>query len=36
MYYARIKKFIGEYAAEMGGVDLLVHDHKAAHVAGRA
>ena len=24
MYYARIKKFIGEYAAEMGGVDLIV------------
>ena len=24
MYYARIKKFIGEYAAEMGGVDLVV------------
>ncbi len=24
MYYTRIKKFIGEYAAEMGGVDLIV------------
>ena len=24
MYYARIKKFIGSYAAEMGGVDLIV------------
>ena len=24
MYYASIKKFIGEYAAEMGGVDLIV------------
>ena len=24
MYYGRIKKFIGEYAAEMGGVDLIV------------
>ena len=24
MYYSRIKKFIGEYAAEMGGVDLIV------------
>lgn len=24
MYYARIKKFIGEYAAEMGGVDLII------------
>ena len=24
MYYNRIKKFIGEYAAEMGGVDLIV------------
>ena len=24
MYYSRIKKFIGEYAAEMGGVDLII------------
>lgn len=24
MYYLRIKKFIGQYAAEMGGVDLIV------------
>ena len=24
MYYNRVKKFIGEYAAEMGGVDLIV------------
>ncbi len=24
MYYGRIKKFVGEYAAEMGGVDLIV------------
>lgn len=24
MYYRRIKKFVGEYAAEMGGVDLIV------------
>ena len=24
MYYNRIKKFIGEYAAEMGGLDLIV------------
>lgn len=24
MYYARVKKFIGCYAAEMGGVDLIV------------
>ena len=24
MYYNRIKKFIGEYAAEMGGLDLLI------------
>ncbi len=24
MYYGRIKKFMGEYAAEMGGVDLIV------------
>ncbi len=24
MYYGRIKKFIGQYAAEMGGVDLIV------------
>ncbi|MDE7305640.1 MAG: acetate kinase [Alistipes sp.] len=24
MYYNRIKKFIGQYAAEMGGVDLIV------------
>ena len=24
MYYARVKKFIGSYAAEMGGVDLIV------------
>lgn len=24
MYYGRIRKFIGEYAAEMGGVDLVV------------
>ena len=24
MYYTRIKKFIGEYAAEMGGVDLII------------
>ena len=24
MYYNRIKKFIGEYAAEMGGADLIV------------
>ena len=24
MYYNRIKKFVGEYAAEMGGVDLIV------------
>lgn len=24
MYYTRIKKFVGEYAAEMGGVDLLI------------
>ncbi|MEG2365859.1 MAG: acetate kinase [Alistipes sp.] len=24
MYYNRIRKFIGEYAAEMGGVDLIV------------
>ncbi|MEG1611356.1 MAG: acetate kinase [Alistipes sp.] len=25
MYYNRIRKFIGEYAAEMGGVDLIVY-----------
>jgi acetate kinase len=24
MYYNRVKKFVGEYAAEMGGVDLLI------------
>ncbi len=24
MYYGRVKKFVGEYAAEMGGVDLIV------------
>lgn len=24
MYYRRIQKFVGEYAAEMGGVDLIV------------
>ena len=24
MYYNRVKKFVGEYAAEMGGVDLIV------------
>lgn len=24
MYYSRVKKFIGEYAAEMGGLDLIV------------
>ncbi len=24
MYYTRIKKFVGEYAAEMGGIDLIV------------
>lgn len=24
MYYGRVKKFVGEYAAEMGGVDLVV------------
>ena len=24
MYYRRIKKFVGEYAVEMGGVDLIV------------
>ncbi len=24
MYFSRIKKFIGQYAAEMGGVDLIV------------
>ena len=24
MHYRRIKKFVGEYAAEMGGVDLIV------------
>ena len=24
MYYTRVKKFVGEYAAEMGGVDLLI------------
>lgn len=24
MYYSRVKKFVGEYAAEMGGVDLLI------------
>ena len=24
MYYGRIKKFIGEYAAEMGGVDMII------------
>lgn len=24
MYYNRIKKFVGEYAAEMGGVDLIL------------
>ena len=24
MYYNRVKKFIGEYAAEMGGVDLII------------
>ena len=24
MYYGRVKKFVGEYAAEMGGVDLLI------------
>ena len=24
MYYLRIKKFVGQYAAEMGGVDLIV------------
>ncbi len=24
MYYDRIKKFIGQYAAEMGGLDLIV------------
>ena len=24
MYYNRVKKFVGEYAAEMGGVDLII------------
>lgn len=24
MYYSRVKKFVGEYAAEMGGVDLII------------
>lgn len=24
MYYTRVKKFVGSYAAEMGGVDLLI------------
>ena len=24
MYYGRIKKFVGQYAAQMGGVDLIV------------
>ena len=24
MYYGRIKKFLGEYAAEMGGVDMII------------
>ena len=24
MYYTRVKKFVGAYAAEMGGVDLLI------------
>lgn len=24
MYYSRVKKYIGEYAAEMGGLDLIV------------
>ena len=24
LYYGRIKKFIGEYAAEMGGVDMII------------
>ena len=24
MYYNRVKKFVGEYAAEMGGVDLVI------------
>ena len=24
MHYGRIKKFVGQYAAEMGGVDLIV------------
>ena len=24
MYYSRVKKFVGQYAAEMGGVDLIV------------
>ena len=24
MHYGRIRKFVGEYAAEMGGVDLIV------------
>ena len=24
LYYNRVKKFVGEYAAEMGGVDLVV------------
>ncbi|MDE6778641.1 MAG: acetate kinase [Alistipes sp.] len=24
MYYGRVKKFVGQYAAEMGGVDLIV------------
>ena len=24
MYYNRVKKFVGEYAAEMGGVDMLI------------
>lgn len=24
MYYNRVKKFVGEYAAEMGGLDLLI------------
>ncbi len=24
MYYGRVKKFVGQYAAEMGGVDLII------------
>jgi acetate kinase len=24
MYYTRVKKFVAEYAAEMGGVDLVI------------